>query len=278
MPQTLYEYGGSGAVIHMALANGFPPQTYQPLLQPFIHRYRVVSLPPRPLWDDPPAPTTVRTWADTADDLLAGLDAHNLDNVIGIGHSLGGVVTMLAAIKAPARFRGIILLDPTIFPPRMLWTLKLMRWLRLDGRFPLVQKALRRRAHFADAQEAFAYWRGKRLFHDWDDETLWLYVQGLTKPNKNGGLELAWSPAWEARYYATIYTESWQQVPKLRDLLPVLTVRATASNTFFEQAAALMQKQVPSMSYVEIEGAGHLFPQSAPNRTYTVIADWLARL
>jgi pimeloyl-ACP methyl ester carboxylesterase len=171
-----------------------------------------------------------------------------------------------------------VLLDPTIFPPRMLWTLKMMRWVGLEGSFPLVQKALRRRAHFEDAQEAFAYWRGKRLFADWDDETLWLYVHGLTQPNASGGLELTWSPAWEARYYATIYTESWRHIPRLNNLLPVLTVRATESNTFYEKAAALMRDKVPSMSYTELDGVGHLFPQSAPARTRTIIEDWLTTL
>ena len=275
MRQPIFEYGGQGPVMHMALANGFPPETYRPLLDPLTEQYRVVSLPPRALWNPAPPPTTMQTWEDTADDLLTGLMTHNLTDVIGVGHSLGGVATLLAAIKMPGRFRAVILLDPTIFPPHVLWGLRLMKWVGLQGRFPLVQKALRRRAHFEDVDAAFEYWRGKRLFKDWDDETLWLYVQGLTRPDDDG-VTLTWSPAWEARYYATVYLDSWRQVPKLDGLLPVLTIRAANSNTFFADSAKRMRRKVPSMTYKEILDAGHLFPQSHPDVTRTLMQEWLA--
>ena len=278
MPQPIYEYGGDGPPLHMALANGFPPHTYEPLLAPLTDSYRVVSLPPRAMWTPTPDPATTHTWEDTADDLLAGLESHNLTDVVGVGHSLGGVATLLAAIKQPQRFRALILLDPTIFPPWMLWSLRLMRAVGLEGRFPLVQKAHHRRATFADADEAFAYWRGKSLFADWDDEVLRLYVAGLTQPDGAGGLELTWPAAWEARYYATIYTRSWQQVPKLEGLLPVLLIRAAQSNTLFEGAAARLRREVPSMAYEELADVGHLFPQAKPDATRALMQAWLAKL
>jgi len=278
MPQTLYEFSGDGPPMHIALANGFPPQVYTPLLEPFTSEYRVMSFPPRPMWTNPPAPTTLATWEVAADDLLAAFDAHNVTDVIALGHSLGGVVTMLAAVKQPERFKGIVLLDPTIFPPHALRTLWLMRTVGLEGRFPLVQRALQRRAHFADEQEAFDYWRPKKLFKTWPDEQLWRYVDGLTQPDGNGGLELAWSPAWEARVYASVYTNSWRKVAQLDNLLPVLTLRGTATNTFLEPAAQTMRQRVPSMTYAELEGQGHLFPMEAPDETRAVIQAWLAGL
>jgi pimeloyl-ACP methyl ester carboxylesterase len=278
MAQTIFHYGGeAGYTIHMALANGFPPQTYQPLLQPFIQNHYVVSLPPRPLWTNTPAPSTVNTWEDTANDLINGFRLHHLRNIIGIGHSLGGVATMIAATKKPELFRGIVLLDPTIFQPRLLWTLKIMRAVGLQGRMPLVRRALNRRASFSDAQEAFKYWREKRLFSDWSDEVLWLYVTGLTTRDGEGGLELAWSPEWESRYYATIFTDSWRIIDQLEGLLPILVIRGTHSNTFFEPTAHRMQRKIPAMTYAEVEG-GHLFPQSAPNETRAIIEKWMQTL
>ncbi len=277
MTQPRYDYGGNGPVIHMALANGFPPQTYIPLSEPLTPQYRVISYPPRPLWDDPPAPSTAPTWQTMAQDILDGLAADNLTNVIGAGHSMGGVATMLAAIQQPGRFRAVILLDPTIFPPHYLWLLWGMNRIGLEGRFPLVKKALNRRAEFASQQAAFDYWRGKSLFTDWDDATLWHYVTGLTQPSADGGVRLAWDPHWEAHYYATIYTASWRQVPKLEGLLPVLLIRGTRSNTFFEGAAARFRRLVPSATYAEVTG-GHLYPQAAPTQARAIITRWLATL
>lgn len=278
MSQTLYEYGGEGTPIHIALANGFPPQTYQPLIKPLTDQYRGVCLLPRALWKYPPEPKTAPTWETMADDLLAGFDKHGLTGIIGMGHSMGAVATLLAAIKEPERFKAIVLLDPTIFPLRFTVMMKALRMLGIQTRIPFVRRALDRRSQFADANEAFHYWREKKLFKDWADQMLWLYVQGLTKASPQGGLELAWSPEWEAHYYSTMYTNSWRMLPKLEGLLPILTIRATESTTFFEDAAARMREIVPSMTYAEVEGHGHLFPQSAPNETREIIVDWLKTL
>lgn len=275
MPQTRYDFGGNGRPLHMALANGFPPQTYAPLLNPLTDRYQALSFPPRPLWTDPPPAHTLRTWQQMADDLLSALDAHALTGVIGVGHSMGAVATLLAALESPQRFAALVLLDPTIFPPSAFWTLRLMRMVGLQGRFPLVNQALRRRAHFENEQAAFDYWRGKRLFKDWADDVLWLYVQGLTQPAPDGGIMLSWSPLWESRYYATIYTHTWRKLPQLEGRLPILVIRGTTTNTFLEPAAARFRRVVPSAHYAEIEGHGHLFPQSAPTQTHGILAAWL---
>ncbi len=277
MPQTRYDFGGDGPPLHLAPANGFPPQTYISLLRPLIDRFTVLSLPPRPLWTDPPPPDPSATWQQVADDLLAALDAHKLENVIGVGHSIGGVATMLAAIKEPERFRGVALLDPTIFPPLPLLAFKLMRWVGLNGRFPLAQRALRRRAHFRDDREAFAYWRKKRLFAAWNDATLQRYVDGMLQPDGHGGVVLTFAPEWEAHYFSTIYTDSWRMVPKLEGVLPLLAVRGLHTNTFLEPAARRFRRLVPSATYAEIDG-DHLFPQSKPGTTRAAIESWLATL
>jgi pimeloyl-ACP methyl ester carboxylesterase len=278
MPQPLYEYGGSGAVIHMALANGFPPQTYQPLLQPLTARYRVVSLPPRPLWTDPPPPQSIRSWRSLGDDLLAGMRLYDLTSVIAIGHSFGGIASIVAAAQEPERFRGLVLLDPTIFTPDKLRLIGLLRRLGFSARMPLAQKALRRRARFASVDDAYTYWRGKRLFYDWSDEAVRLYAEGLTRPAADGsGLELAWSPEWEAHYYTTLMTETWRYLRKLPPTLPLLTVRGLLSDTFLADAAARLRALLPHMEYVEIVNHGHLFPQAAPDETRAAIERWLEK-
>lgn len=278
MPQTVYEFGGSGTPLHLALANGFPPHSYRPLLEPFTANYRVLSFPPRPLWTQPPPPSSLRTWEDKATDLLAAFDTHNITGVVAMGHSMGAVATLIAAVREPERFRGVVLLDPTIFPPHLLWTFKALRMIGLEGRFPLVNKALKRRAQFTSTEEAFAYWRGKRLFTDWSDEVLRLYVEGLTQPSASGsgGVELAWSPQWEARYYETVYTNSWAMVSRYPTQVPLLIIRGTTSNTFFASVAKRVQTRLPSATFAEITGHGHLFPQSAPDQTRTMISEWLS--
>lgn len=270
----LYDYGGSGAVIHMAIANGFPPLTYAPMLTPLTEHYRVVSLPPRPLWHHPPPPKELRSWETFADDFLAGLREHNLNNVVAIGHSLGSVTSLVAVARDPSRFRALILLDPTIFPRHIFFIMNLLYTFNIQPRIPIVQGALKRRARFANADEAFTYWRGKRLFHDWSDDVLHLYAESMTQPAADGqGVELTWSPEWEARIYETILATTWRYIPKLR--VPVLIVRAQNSDTFSPQAASQFRRALPEAAYVEIEGYGHLFPHAAPERAYQEISRFL---
>ena len=73
MPQTLIELGGDARapVLNMMPANGFPVQTYLPMLRR-LACFRAISLPPRALWGDQAAPTGFGSWHDAADDLLEG--------------------------------------------------------------------------------------------------------------------------------------------------------------------------------------------------------------
>lgn len=272
----LYTFGGSGPVIHLAVANGFPPQTYRPLLAPFADAYRVVCLPPRALWPQTgPPPAQPGSWRELADDLLAGLRAHNLEGVIAVGHSFGGVASLLAVLDEPERFRALILLDPTILPPHVMDAVRAVREQGGELRLPLVEGALKRRRRFANAEEAFAYWRGKPLFSDWSDSALWLYTESMTRPAAGGDLELTWSPAWEAYYYQSIYADTWRDLPRLDGLLPVLIVGGETTDTFVAEARERAQALLPTARFVTIAGHGHLFPHSAPDETRRVIREWL---
>ncbi len=276
MPQPIIELSRSGQPLHFAVANGFPPLTYTPLLQPLAARYRVVCLPPRALWPGEQPPPALRDWSMLADDLLSGLRAYDLTGVIAVGHSFGGVASLLAALAEPERFRALILLDPTILPPP---AMALMEQFVAQGsiqEFPLVQGALRRRRRFASVEAAFAYFSERSLFRDWPEAALRLYAQHGTRPAADGdGVELSWPPEWEAYYFSTLYTRTWEALPRLRGRLPTLVVRGQTSDTFLPEAAAQVKELLPEAAHVEVPDYGHLFPLAAPEATRRVIADWL---
>jgi pimeloyl-ACP methyl ester carboxylesterase len=276
-PPPLYPFGGTGQVLHLAVANGFPPQIYTPLLQPLIERYRVISLPPRALWPQIGAPPEeVGSWRDLAGDLLDSLRQYNLQDVIAVGHSFGGVVSMLAALAEPSRFRALILLDPTILPKDVTESIKELRAQGEVPRFPLVDGALKRRHRFADVGEAYAYWRGKPLFKDWSDSAVRLYAESLTQPTADGDLELVWPREWEAYYYQSIDADVWDYLPKLNGLLPTLIIRGSNSDTYMEESADRARMLLPDATHLTLPGYGHLFPLAAPDATRQMIENWLA--
>ncbi|HEV8150207.1 MAG TPA: alpha/beta hydrolase, partial [Gemmatimonadales bacterium] len=239
MPYPLIELGGTGPPVVFLPANGFPPETYRPALAPLGERYRVVCLPPRALWDDagqPPAEPG--TWDPLADDLLEGMRRHGLGAAFAIGHSFGGVAVLLAAVREPARFRGVALLDPTILPAETLAELAEQRRRGGTKERPLVQGALTRRDRFSSIAEAYSYWRARRLFADWSDEMLRRYAQAMLHPAAEGGFRLSWPREWEAHYYESISTDSWEELSRLDRGLPLLLVRGERSDTFGPAAAA----------------------------------------
>jgi pimeloyl-ACP methyl ester carboxylesterase len=276
MPHPLIDFGGSGPLVLLLPANGFPPETYLPALEPLLARHRIVSLPPRAMWDDAgPVPSAPGSWLTLADDLLEGMRRHALATALVIGHSFGAVSGLLAAVREPARFSALALLDPTIFPPSLMAELAEQQRAGQAASRSLVQRALTRRDRFASEAEAFAYWREKRLLSDWNDAALWRYTRALLRPSAEGGFTLSWRRDWEAHYYESVYTESWEALGKLDPALPLLVVRGETSDTFLPEAAALLQASIPSAVQRTIPGRGHLFPQSAPAETGRILSEWL---
>lgn len=262
--------------MHLAVANGFPPQTYLPMLRPLMTEHRALCLLPRALWVGEPVPDSLRDWDSLAEDMLAGMQQHNLRGVVAIGHSFGAVSSILACLREPERFRGLVLLDPTILPEEALTAFENFRAGGGVGEFPLVRGALRRTRHFPDRDAAAAYWRNRTLFQHWPEESFQLYVEHGTRPAAGGGVELVWSPEWEAYYFSTLYTPIWERLLELAALkLPVLVLRGGDSDTFYPEAAARFQSLVPDAELIEIAGHGHLFPQTAPLETAAIIRDWL---
>lgn len=277
MPHPLIELGGHGPTIVLLPANGFPPESYLPALEPLFSRYRMVSLPPRAMWEDAgAAPGAPGTWLTLAEDLLAGMREHALRPAIVIGHSFGAVSGLLGAVREPACFRALALLDPTIFVPSRLAEFAEERRTGASASRPLVRGALTRRDRFTDEQEAFAHWREKRLFADWPDAVLRRYARAMLRPAADGGFQLRWRPDWEAHYYESIYTETWEELAKLDPAMPLLVLRGEESDTYLEDAAALLSLRAPWAMQRSIPGRGHLFPQSAPAQTSRILQDWLA--
>lgn len=278
MPQRLLELGGpaDAALIHIAPANSFPPQTYELMLRSLTDRYRAICFPPRALWGDQRPPRELRQWHVLADDLLCAFDRWNMGEIILVGHSFGGIASMLATIKEPERFRALVMLDPTILPRELLDWLKTAAEQDALGQTPLVRGALRRRRLFESRDLAFARFRDRPHFADWSDEALRLYVDhGLRECSNRSGYELAWSVEWEVYYYSTVYQRVWEDLPKLESLLPVLIIRGGASDTFDQAGQEAVQRLVPSATINVIDGQGHLFPQSAPDETGALIRSWL---
>jgi pimeloyl-ACP methyl ester carboxylesterase len=195
-----------------------------------------------------------------------------------VGHSFGGIASLVAAARHRDLVSALALLDPTLLSPSLARRFRLGRdtgW--QAATHPFAVAARDRRSRFSSRAEAFSYWRDRPLFADWSDAALDRYVEGMLRPEPGGGLGLRWSPAWEAYYYESIYLDAWDDVVRLDPALPVLVVAGGTSNAFEPAERKRFKEAVPGADMAVIEGHGHLFPQSAPTETADVIDEWMRK-
>lgn len=268
-------FGGAGTPLHFAVANGFPPEAYQPMIARLTPHFDVFSVLPRALWGEA-TPQNRLNWRDMGmRDMLAEWEALGVEQLIAVGHSFGGVISLLAALEVPERVRALILLDPTLFAPEVM-RLIAQQYAQDPAGLPLAARALRRRRDFPDLTGAFAYFRERELFADWSDESLWAYVHAGLIPDGSGGLTLRWSPEWEAYVFSTAFLNTWDVVPGLAALdVPVLVVRGEQSDTFSAASMTMLQSVLPRAECVQLPDQGHLFPLAAPSATADLISTFL---
>ena len=258
-------------LITLSYANGFMPQTYTECLTPLFDRYRVVTPQMRPLWQPPPPTADLHHWRQLGTDLLTALDRIGTSPGVAIGHSVGAIAVLYAATMQPNRFRGVILIDPTLLPPAQLRLVWLSRLIGHDARMSLVKGALKRGNHWDTVDAAYTYFRGKRLFTRWPDQAVRVYAESITTPDPNGGVSLIFPREWEARIYQTIPIDVWQAVRKLN--IPALVIRGTLSDVFTDASKAIFARLAPQIPIIDVPNVGHLVAQEAPS----IVGDHIAQ-
>ena len=99
------------SIIQFSHANGFPAKTYSVLFEQLKgHTISAINI----LGEK--TNSNEINYHDLTNEILESA-SHYGESVIGVGHSLGGVLTLLAAAKKPEIFQYIILLDPPLFSP-----------------------------------------------------------------------------------------------------------------------------------------------------------------
>lgn len=270
-----------GPLLLHAHANGYPPEVYRSFLAPFLNTYQTRAIFLRPFWPDS-NPGTVRDWWIFRNDYLAALPSHleaagGSETLIGMGHSLGAMTTLMAAIEEPEKFKALVLIEPTLFPHWKGYLLRLAAPFRLF-RFvhPLGRKTLRRKTSFPDQASMFQNYRKKMIFARIPDQVLRDYVQGLAVPQGDGTVILKYDPQWEVRIYETSGSADRYVLKNLpRIPCPVLVLRGEKSDTLHQETLEQIARGLPRGKAVTMPSVGHLLPLEAPEQVAAVVLDFL---
>jgi pimeloyl-ACP methyl ester carboxylesterase len=273
-----FTLGENGTPLHFLHANGYPPECYRPLLSKLSEQYRVVCMRQRPLWPGS-RPEEIKDWHPLTDDFLHFLDEHPAGPIIGIGHSVGGMVVLRAALRQPDRFRAVVLIDPVLFPPSVIHSWQVVSALGLGYQMhPLVRAARKRRREFDSLERLFNGYRHKPVFKYMDDASLHAYVEGIACPAEHG-YKLCYSVEWEMHIYATSVwrdMDIWQGLPGLK--IPLIIIRGAETDTFWASTARRMLRKLPRSRIVTIPQSTHLVPLERPTEVNRVIQDFLQEI
>ncbi|MBV6393480.1 MAG: 2-succinyl-6-hydroxy-2,4-cyclohexadiene-1-carboxylate synthase [Anaerolineales bacterium] len=275
-----FDLGGDGEPLHFLHANGYPPECYQPLFERLQAQYRVFGMKLRPLWDGAtPNPNGLKSWHPFSDDLLRFLSRRETDPVIGVGHSIGGIVTLRAAMREPKRFRALILLDPVFFIPPIMLMWKFALALGVADRVYLpTSAALKRRREFDELESVFQKYRRLPVFRFMSDAGLKDYINGITTPQEGGGFKLVYPPEWEAHIYRVSLNDFdlWRGLPKLN--APTLIIRGAETDTFLRSAERLVKIRNPKIRIHTMQNATHILPLEHPQETAEIMDDFISTL
>ena len=266
------DFGSTGEELVFLHANGYPPECYRPLFSRLTEKYHITAMVQRPLWPDS-RPEDIDDWLPLTDDLLHFLDSHQTGPLACIGHSMGGVAILRAALREPERFKVIVLLDPVLFPPFLtpLWSMFYKSGFAYHFH-PLVSTTRNRRREFDDLDRLFKGFRRKSIFRYFDDEALQAYVEGITCKTDKGSYQLCYSAEWEVRLYITAVwrdMDIWRGLPKLQ--VPTLIIRGMETDTFWERTGNLVKRKQPRVQIETLEKSTHLVALERPTEVSNLI-------
>ncbi|PID61946.1 MAG: hypothetical protein CSB44_05590 [Gammaproteobacteria bacterium] len=257
--------------------NGFSSGTLMPLAEALPESWNI-WLPDIPGHGCSGMPGTHHPdWQDMADSIAESLrhQAHTatLGPLIGIGHSFGGMLTLLAACRHPAMFSEIILLDPPLHTPGLIPVMHVAHATGTWRRIGLVKKALSRRRHWPDRVAMRESLQKRQLYQKWDPAALEGFVQTGAVESATGGVELACDPAWEAAIFASTPQRLWAKIKRLT--VPTTIVNASDNAIFFARAGAERAARVnPVIKRID-HGDSHCFPMEDPAGTAELIENLL---
>ena len=267
-----WEWKGRQPTILFCHAASFHGRCYDRIINEALHGFHVIALDFRGHGQSQQHPPPYRfRWF--GEDVLQLIETLNLpkDNLIGIGHSLGGYALTLAAVKAPRRlFQSLLLLDPVIFSPSFYGGLD-------DDTFD-ADFIRRRKSQWSSVEEMIARLEKREPFLRWPKDVLRDYCTYALDKN----YKLSCVPDGEASIYkSSIQSDSniYPLIEKSKFIndIPIHIVRSSLS---LNQAQLKASPTAPDLVKLFKKGrdtllkdSEHFFPMEQPELTIDLVKE-----
>ncbi len=256
--------------IHFAHGNGFPSGCYQQILEPLRADFRCIDIDK--IGHNTDFPVT-QNWHFLVQEMIQSIETQATQPVIAIGHSLGGVLSLIAAIKRPELFSSLILLDSPLINPVKSYMVRLAKKFDFIDYITPAMRTRTRRKYWQTREEVLEYLKLRPLFSQFSPDCLNDYVNfGLRQEAE--GYSLRFDPEIEYQIYRTMPHDLNALHGKLS--IPTTLIYGRQSNVV-NRIDRVYMRYAYGISSVAMDGT-HMFPMEHPKSTVLKILDIMGAL
>jgi pimeloyl-ACP methyl ester carboxylesterase len=258
-------------IIHFVHANSFPADTYRIFFDHLRDRYQIHALamhahnPKYPVKDG---------WHALMLELIDELSARYDEPVILVGHSMGGMLSLMVARARPDLVRCVVLLDAPVVAGWRAFLLRYAKMIGVDRKFSPARFSEKRRNLWPSHDDAYRHFASKKTFYSWPPEVLRDYVEYGLMPHPEG-VTLRFTREAETAVYRGL-PHNMGSLARSPFPVPVGFVGGTDSIEC-RQAGLKATRKLVGNHFRQIPG-GHLFPMESPKPAADAVHEMIQTL
>jgi pimeloyl-ACP methyl ester carboxylesterase len=258
-------------LLHFVHGNSFPADTYSVFFGALGDRYDVRALP---VHAHNPAYPVDDGWRALVQELIDELTRNYSEPVILCGHSMGGILALMAAKARPDLARCVVLLDAPLIAGWRALFLRTLKKIGVDTKYSPAHFSKKRRQYWPDAEAAYQHYAAKQMFAAWPPQVLRDYVRHGLVPHPEGVT---------LRFSREIETAVYRSLPDrlgalLRQPYPVpVGFVGGRDSVECRRAGLAATRRLTGRHFRQIEG-GHLFPMESPAEAADAVHEMIGSL
>lgn len=247
-------------MIHFSHANGFPSLCYKALFQELEQRESLCFIPI--IGHNDQFPIT-ENWSFLIDEVIASIKEQSSEPVVGLGHSLGGVLTLLASFKCPEIFKQVILLDAPMFGFSKSKIIKLIKSLGLIHLVTPSNRSKKRMDSWSSKESLKTYLLAKKIYQNFHPQCLDDYIEFGMEKNQNDHYQLKFNRDKESLIFKTVPHNMHYLARKKK--VPISLIYSKTSH-IITKLDLMKMKHYYDFKTSTCSGS-HLFPLENPKQT-----------
>ena len=258
-------------IVHFSHGNSYPSGTYRKCFAQLEDTFDIRAVD---MYGHHPEYPVTDGWPKLVQQLIEQVAGYG-EPVILLGHSLGGMLSMMAAKQRPDLVRCVVMLDSPVVAGWRALLLRTMKALGWSSRFSPARFSHKRRKVWPDAAAAYQHFSDKTMFAAWSPGVLEDYLEHGLAPHPDGV---------QLRFTREVETDIYNALPHhLGGIMngsypvPIGFIGGTESEEL-RLAGLVATRRLVGDNFAEIVGGGHLFPMESPELAARLTREMIAKL